>query len=552
MASRRINWRRLKLRNLRRLKRPKMPLPQLPKLKMIKLEKPAGWLDSIVTIFLKIGTLFLLTIFIIFIIRIFKSEGYVLEPFAVPEAFEKSGYNGYVIAQKIQDEVYNIKEFAQTVKEDSLQLLGNDQPELDLKVMGVGVSLRTLVYQMRNLLGQKNEVIQGEITAIDDQFNLTLRMTGFPPIDHEEKILEGNKKQAIDRLITRAGETILSNTDPYRVAILCYKQKRYDEAVEIVRKIIKDRPQEIHWAYLAWGSILEEQNQDFAAAAKFRRATELKPDFSLAHNRLGWNLFNQKERDKGEIAMRKSVYFDSTNVQRYMGLAWLLHSREKFEGADSIFHKATVLAPNEPGVWTSWADSKISRGKPQEAIKLAQKAEEFAKEDAMGYLTKALGCLARGDSTRAFEHVMTALDFDPKNPIAINAGISALWQQRDYKRIIAISQNANFESMNNYQKQRMLNLVAMAYNFEGQLDNAFNTIREAIEVNPTIGYPYTTLAEIYALSGDIDNFYNNMRIAFEKGFNPELLTYEYEPYISLKDDPKFQRLIQQYSTKLKG
>lgn len=552
MALKKVNWRKLGLLRLRKLKMPKVAFPKRPKVNLIKLEQPANWLDSIVTIFLKIGTLFLLTVFIIFIVKIFRSEGYIIEPFSVPEAFDQSGYNGYVIAQKIQDEVFAIKEFAQTVKEDSVQLLGNDQPELDLKVLGVGVSLRTLIFQMRSLLGQKNEVIQGEITAIDDQFNLTLRMTGFPPIDHAAVILEGDRKQAIDRLISKAGETILSNTDPYRLAVLCYKKKRYEEAIEIVRKIIKERPQEIHWAYLAWGSILEAQNQYFAAAAKFRRATELKPDFSLAHNRLGWNLFQQGETENGERAMRKSVQCDPTNVDRLLDLAWFLHSSSDYEGADSIFEKGSKMTPDNLGVWASWANSKIGRGKPREALEIAQKAEQFAKEDAIGYLTKALGSLARGDSILAFEQVMTALDFDPKNLIAISAGIGALWEQKDYKRIIAVFQNANLESMNDYQKQQMLNMVAMAYNYEGQTDNALKTVREAIEVNPNEGYPYTTLAEIYALSGDLAAFYKYLQLAFEKNFDPDLLEYDLEPYKSLRDDPKFDQLIKRYSTKLKG
>ena len=554
MASKKVNWKRFNTnKRLRRFNKSETSLPnQPPKFKLFKLEQSANWLDSIVTIFLKLGTLFLLTIFIIFVVKIFKSEGYIIESFAVPEAFEKSGYDGFVIAQKIQDKVQNIKEFAKSVKADSVQLLGNDQPELDLKVMGVGVSLRTLVYQMRNLLGQKNEAIQGEITAIDDQFNLTLRMTGFRPIDHEVKVLDGNKKQAIDRLIAKAGETILSNTDPYRVAILCYKQKRYDEAIEIVRKIINQRPQEIHWAYLAWGSILEEQNQNFAASAKFKRATELKPDFSLAYDRLGWNLFNQKEREKGELALRKAVQYAPHNASRLISLAWLLHSSGKFDGADSTFLKASRLEPNEPGIWSSWTNSKLARGKPEEALEISQKAEQFAKEDAMGYLTKALGSLARGDSLLAFDQVMTALDFDPTNPIAIRAGIGALWQKRDYKRIIAIYQNADLKSINKFQKQQILNSVAMAYNLEGQTDNALNIINQAIEINPNIGYPYTTLAEIYALSGDMKSFYQYLKVAFEKGFSPDNFTYSFEPYLSLRDDPKFQNFIRQYSKKLKG
>ncbi len=552
MTRRRIKWRKPNFKGLGNIRFPKLSTPRATFIKSFGIEKPANWLDAIVTIFLKTGTLFLILVLIIFVIRIFKSEGYVIEPFAVPEQLEKSGYDGVVVARKIQDEVFNIKQLAQTVKEDSIQLLGNEQPELDLRVMGVGISLRTLIYQMRNLLSQKNEIIQGEITAIGDQYELTLRMSGYPPVKHIEKIKEGNHKAAIDQLLTRAGEIIIGNIDPYRVAVLCYQQKRYVEAVDLVRKIIKERPQEIHWAYLAWGSILEEQNQDYAAATKFRRATELKPDFSLAHIRLSWNLSRQKEHEAAIRSMRKAVKYDSLNMHWWINLAWLLHAQENYEGADSAFQKATVLAPTEPATWSTWADSKISRGKPEEAVPLTQKAEEFAREDAMGYLSRALGSIARGDTINAFNHVMTALDFDPKNEIAIKAGINTSWAVKDYKKAIAIFENANLDNLNKYNRQQIYNLAAMCYNYKGRQDKAFQTVQSAIEIDPDMGYPYSTLAEIHALSGNLDKFYHFLEMAFEKGMEVKALDLNMEPYASLKEESKFKALINRYKQQLKG
>ena len=108
MTKRKIRWQRLRSFKLKKVQVPKI---SISKIGTIKLEKPANWLDSIVTILLKLGTLFLLTLLIVFFVRIFKSEGYVMESFNVPENFEMSGYDGFVVARKIQDEVYSIKSF---------------------------------------------------------------------------------------------------------------------------------------------------------------------------------------------------------------------------------------------------------------------------------------------------------------------------------------------------------------------------------------------------------------------------------------------------------
>lgn len=523
-------------------------------LKSLKIKGSADWLDAIVTILLKIGTLFLIIILVIFVIRIFNSQGYIIEPFSMAEELEKSGYDGYVVARKIQDEVIQIKQIAQTVKEDSMQLVGgNEQPELDLKVMGVGISLRNLVWQIRSLFAQKNKIIQGEITALDDQFQLTLRMTDFPPVNHVEKIMEGNKQEALDRLLRKAGEIIISNTDPYRIAILCYKQKRYDEAIALARRIIKERPQEVHWGYLAWGSVLEEQKQFFAAANKFKRAIELNPQFSLAHVRLAWNLAAQKEYEASIESMRLGLKYDAPdNWDHWINYAWMLHSLKKYESADSAFQKATEIAPDNPQPWNSWADSQLNRGKPEEAQKLMVKAEKLAKEDVPGYLSKAIASLSRGDTLAAFNFVMTALDLDPANETAIQSGINSTWNMRDFKKLIALFENSDLSKFNNYSRQQLNNLAAMAYNYEGMREQAFKTIRIAIDLDPTVGYPYSTLAEIFALSGDINNFYVNLEIAFQKGFSPSNIDFSLEPYASLENDPKLIDLMEKYEPKLKG
>lgn len=550
MALKKKRWQRL--RNIWPKRNARTKKSTFDVIRALKLEHSAKLLDETVTIILKLGTLFLVLVLVLFFLRIFKSEGYVMEPFNVPTKLEESGFDGYVVAQKIQDKVFSIKSFVGSIKADSVQLVGDEQPELDLKVLGVGVSLRTLVYQMRSLLAQKNQSIQGEITFIDHQYHLTLRMTGYAPVDHIEPVVEADHKAAIDRLITRAGELIIENTDPYRMAVMRYRQKRYEEAVDLVRKIIKEKPQEIHWAYLAWGSILEEQNQDFAAIRKFKRAIELKPDFSLAYYRIGLIAYGEKDYAEAIKYMSKAIKYDPQNQGRYQILGWVYHNDENYAAADSVFKLATKIDPNNPGPWSSWADSKISRGKPEEAIPLTRQAEINANEDAMGYLTRALGALARGDSTQAMEHVMTALDFEPTNEIAILAGINASWSTKNYPQVIAIFQNSDLSRMNPYQQQRLLNVVAMPYNYLGDNDKALAHINQAIEVDPDEGYPYSKLAEIYALSGDLESFYTELENAFKKGFRPDQIDLELEPYHSLREDPRLSELFDAYQEKFKN
>ena len=143
--------------------------------------------------------------------------------------------------------------------------------EFDLSVMGVGVSISSVAYHIREMFGRKNEIIRGEITQVDNTLGLTLRMSGYPSKTYEEQIINSDKKAAVNHLLRKAGEIVLGNKDPYRLAVYCYREKRYEEAIDLARLIIKERPQEVHWAYLAWGSVLEGQNKHEEASKKFRR-----------------------------------------------------------------------------------------------------------------------------------------------------------------------------------------------------------------------------------------------------------------------------------------
>jgi len=134
-------------------------------------------IQELATAFLKLGTLFLVGVIIYWLWSSVDNQGYVIEPFSVPKHLEESGYDGSVLARKIQDQMLLLKEEAGSMKEDSLVFAGNDSPDLNLSVMSLGLSLNSLTYHLKNLLGRKNYFIKGDVTYLDSIYALTLRMT---------------------------------------------------------------------------------------------------------------------------------------------------------------------------------------------------------------------------------------------------------------------------------------------------------------------------------------------------------------------------------------
>jgi len=175
-----LNWLYGRISSLRKLwkKRPSLAIKSM-----------AITIQELATAFLKLGTLFLVGVLVYWLWCAIDNEGYVIEPFNVPKHLEESGYDGSVLARKIQDEMLLLKEEAGSIKEDSLILSGSDSSDLDLSVLSVGFSLNSVSHHLKNLLGRKNYFIRGDVTYLDSSYALTLRMTDYEPIHHEISIV---------------------------------------------------------------------------------------------------------------------------------------------------------------------------------------------------------------------------------------------------------------------------------------------------------------------------------------------------------------------------
>lgn len=528
----------------------KRPFFRLGK-KYLSLSYIATVLEDISHILVRTAVLFLAVVVVLFAYRTFKDQGYIIEAFSVPQHLDASGFTGSIVAQRISDQVNSLKEEASSVKEDSIFLHNHNEPELNLAVMGVGISLRSVTFHLRSLFGRDNKTIGGEITKVGDQYELVLRMSGYPP--QHFYLSEGSIKEAstIRQLINLGAEGVIKNTDPYRLAVVKYRRKQFDEALALTRYIIQKRPQETHWAYLAWGSILEKQGKREEAARKFQKAAHVKPDFALAYLRLSWIQQHLGLFPDAVHNMRQSVKYSPGNIDRINNLAWLLHWSKDYEGADSAFQKAITLAPEKAYLWTNWADSKLSRGEIEEALELAEEAEKKAGESALKYAIKAMGALAKGDTLAGLKHAYTAFEIDPSEGFIMRSLARWHYEKGEYEKVISIYQKANLGDKMSESQQQTLNYTAMAYNHLGQHSNAFNTIRMAIGIDHSIGYPYSTLAETFAYTNQVDSFYYYLEQSFQLGMKTTSIDIDETPYNQYANDTRLSDLMNRYHMKIK-
>lgn len=515
-------------------------------------------IQELVTAFLKLGTLFLVGVLTYWLWSSIGNKGYVIEPFNVPKHLEESGYDGSVLARKIQDQMFLLKEEAGSMKEDSLVFAGNESPDLNLSVMSVGLSLNSLTHHIKNLLGRKNYFIKGDVTYLDSIYGLTLRMTDFDPIEHQVSLKDKSHGEAIDQLFRQSGESILMNTDPYRLAVVYYKKEEYDKAIRAVNKILEDRPNEAHWAYIAWGSIVEKKGDSKAAPSKFKKAVEIKPGFELGWYRLGWAYDKIDKNKEAEAALSKAMELAPDKIGWHLRTAWYYHGKENYEKADSIFQYLVDDHPTVYYTWSSWADSKLSREEVDDAIALLEESQKHVGHSADGLMTLAFSSYMKKDTTKAFDYMAAAYDLSSTNSVVVSNFMQALTMIGNYDRILEIGEATNWDEIsgNHYKQYEAKGLIANAHNNLGEYDEALSCLRKAISEADFYDMLYVTLAETHAYQGQVDSFYYYLEFVLERGYNPKWLilkngldatTYQ-KPFDRFMNEQRFIDLIEKYRT----
>ncbi|WP_367389785.1 tetratricopeptide repeat protein [Lewinella sp. LCG006] len=509
-------------------------------------------LEGLVSMVLKLGTLLLVILFLVFFIRLFKDQGYFMQTFSVPKQLEEQGYNGQVVAIRVQEKLEELKAQAGSVKEDSLQLKSNQQ-DFDLSVLGVGLSLRTLAFQMREALGRENKTIHGEVTKIANRYEAQLRMTGFPKISSVQFAEPDQEAAALERLFKDLAEGMLYHTDPYRLALVLRQEGRYEEAIMAIRYLLQTNPAEAHWAYLGWGAMLRELNDPEGAIEKYKKSIELKPDFRLPYTNLAYIYQQMDEVDLAIAAFRRSIALDPGNIGLYNSMAWMLHNHGDFAQVDSLYNELMLRERGDAEARSmaaiSWAEMKFQRGEFQAARKVLDDHYTIAGENVFSYLIKGVAAFTDQDTTRALGHFMEALELDPTSQSAINANVDFALMLNKHDHVLKVYRKAKWDKLEASQRMTPWNRIAMLFNAREQHDSAMVLIKKVIAIDTTVSYPYTTLAETHFFQGQKDSCYHYLEKGLALGFNPVNFDYTMPPYDYLKDQLQFQQLLAKYQTK---
>ncbi len=510
------------------------------------------WISSIFTI---LGRLFIGALVVAVFVMLYKglsNDAYLIQAFQVPGDFEDKGYNGIVLSRKVQDRVISLKSYISSSKEDEFDFEADLEPDLEVGVMGFGLSLNTVTFHLKSLLGRKNKIITGELTDLNNKMELTVRMSGFKTENHVIEY-ESDADEAIDFLLEEAAKTILKNTDPYRLAIYHYRKKDYQKALQIINSLL-EKGQDTEWAYLAWGNLLSRQGRIEEAIGKWKKAMDINPDFDNPMNGLAWAYVQKKEFGEATLYFEKLIKNDPKNFGGWNGLAICYGRLEDNEKAIEAYDKSIEAMPDRIWGYANKADYLMWTLKDTAgAAFLYQKAAEVTPDGIEKYIALAAAYDAMNQEDKMIEYIDKVLEIDPNNSMGVRSKINSLSNSKKYAealtylpRLRSIPEDAMGDVA--YHKQTGLNTLGMVAFYMKDYQQMLGLAKESIAVNPNFSLPYTTLAEANSMLGKDEAFYEAIENAFKKGFSPKIILKD-KPYKRFLNKKRFKDLVEKYKEK---
>ena len=517
-------------------------------------QKIIGYLNLL----LRVVIIVLIVILLHSIYKGLQQDGYIIQSIQTPKSFTDSGFSGVVVANKLQDKVKQIKDNVNSSRQDSLNISANSSADLQMDVMGIGVSSTSLIFHLRDLLRIETKTIRGDLTDLDNELTMTIRVHDFPVKTISESYQDESSSKAFDKLITKVAEHILSCTNPYYQTINLYNNKRYDEAHELIREMIMNRPGEAKWAYLSWGNMMLKQGDTEKSKEYLLKSIELDNNFFLPNKNIAWRYRSEEQYEKAIAHFENALTSRPNDYESINGLGICYEALGEIDKAENYFKLNLDRNPETIWSYMAYADFYTSVKKDtQKAVDIFNEAKLNVAQNDDFYLTQAGYYFFQSKMDSALLFLNKSLDFNPNNLSALQQVIGYLTSPEIDKHgdaIIFIKRLLSNQKKLGTGDQNLLstyNQLAMAEWRLSEFDSAFVHIQKAIDIEPNNPIPYTTLAEIHYAQNDRNRFYQIIQKSFELGLVFNENWYKEEPYKSLRSNPRFNQMIKKYNPKTK-
>ncbi len=322
----------------------------------------------------------MIVIFVVGLIiyRELNKDTIIIEPFQVPLDLEKQNITGQAIVNKLIDQIENIKTKADTAyKKFDVSLAIYDFP-LEIVIPGSGISLKSLLQNVKNFLGRKQTRITGEV-VLNKKLYLTIRVQGEP-----SKTFSGELED-LDNIMGQAAQYVLKYTQPYLLAFYLYYNYRgnREEALDMIQYSLSHLPEDDDaMAYTLWGYVLWDERKFDESIELYRKAISIDPSYVDAYNGWAYSLYELKKYDEASAVYKKALDLDPGYYYTYHYWGINLETMNKNDSAIEMYRKAIAIDPNYEYVYLSYGDVLLKEKKYDEAIEKYKKAIQITPGSA--------------------------------------------------------------------------------------------------------------------------------------------------------------------------
>ncbi|RKY80361.1 hypothetical protein DRQ00_02160 [candidate division KSB1 bacterium] len=173
-------------------------------------------------------------------------------------------------------------------------------------------------------------------------------------------------------------------------AISCYRQNRYEEAIQLWRKALEFDPHEVEIMY-SLGLVLFELKRYQESIDYLKEVAAYSPDHYKALMVIGTAYIKLRKFELAEEYLKKSLQINPNNTLAYLNLGAIYSIQRKFEQGIEFFEKALELNPQETRALLGLGKIYTLTGNPEKANEYFRRVIELEPDSPLGnYAKKAI------------------------------------------------------------------------------------------------------------------------------------------------------------------
>lgn len=468
--------------------------------------------------------------FFIFLIGIFFSDTLfrtvIIDPFLVNKEFQEKFYDDRNFANNLGNELTLVIQQAKSIKSAQRYDTPISEKLPNVEIPSIKISTKSIISYLREcfpisfirgLFGYKTTRLSGEVTLIDDEIKISLRIAKNTDrsLNSYTKIFS-RKAGELNLLMKEVSEFIMSDTEPYLFASYLYQTKRIEEARSQIQRIClqRDDDWDTFFALVLWGLILDDEKkydqaiEKFNEALKYKKDGKIEPETVVAYNLWGQVLSRKGLLDEAVEKFETGIQQDPNYAPIYSSYAIALWKKGSKDKALANLEHALKLDRNLSEAYYNLG-LIIHSDDPEKAYSLYLQSIELDPNFSPAYnqLGQVLQKISPSESEKALKYLTQSIDIDGNNAAAFNNRGNLLLKLKrnkeavdDFKKSVEI-----YESEGNNRKNdeafiaayaRAINNLGWAYELSGNYSEAEKAYRQSVAIKPDYFTAYIGIGDV--------------------------------------------------------